>query len=353
MKLEASDHNRKNPRGDIALKRLLFFFVATTLAANPGLVAQEVIAKKQPSEALASAGFDIYHVARSDGSTIQCYLSGSSKTLPLIVNFEGSGAGSAFRQNDGRVNGGMTGYLASVASETAHVLVLEKPGVKLFDEHQKGTVKGASRTFLENYTLEYLTQSHIEAIRAIVRLPQVSGDRILLFGISDGGQLAAETSAKLPEATHVAALACGGPTQIFDFVQFADQPQPDDEPGDVQKRVEEVYTQWEAIQQDPLSIEKFWNGHPYRRWASLCAASTTDALMTTKAKIFVAQGTADDAVPVESFDVLVSTLRTKGKTIVAERLDGLNHNFENEKDTGEQRYVHLDQLIERILNWWT
>ena len=330
----------------------LMLWIGLSLLMCTSCIAQESTAEIQSPSPLESAGFDVYHVERSDGTTIHCYLSNSKESLPLIVNIDGSGYGSAFTKMEKGINGGMTGWLASVTQDDAHVLVIEKPGVKLFDEHQGGNVEGASRTFLENYTLEYVTQSHVEAIRAILRLPQVRDERVLIFGISDGGQIAAEVSANLPEATHVAPLACGGPTQIFDYVIFASRPQPDDKPGDVERRVNDIYATWDKIQDDPLSIEKFWSGHPYRRWSSFCSSSTTDALLKTKAEIFMAHGTLDDSVPVESFDVLVATLRTRGKKVIAKRLDGLSHHFQSETEAQEQSYESLDELIAKILEWW-
>lgn len=329
----------------VPLALLMFLF-------SPGLSGQEFGAEKQPKNELTEIGFDTYQIQRPDGTKIHCYLSNSEKTLPLIVNVEGSGAGSAFTKVGERINGGMSGWLASVAQEDAHVLVVEKPGINLFDKHQGGNVEGAPNSFLENYTLEYVTQAHVDAIRTILELPQVNSERVLIFGISDGGQIAAEISANLPEATHVAPLACGGPTQIFDYIMFASRPQPTDEPGDVEKRIADIYTSWDKIMEDPQSIEKFWSGHPYRRWSSFCASSTTDALLKTQAKIYLAHGALDDSVPVESFDVVVSTLRSKGRKIIAERLEGLSHQFQSEKEAEEQSYDNLDQLIERILQWW-
>ena len=42
--------------------------------------------------------------------------------------------------------------------------------------------------------------------------------RTLVIGHSEGGIVAAYVAAKLPKVTHVASLAGGGPTQLFDFV---------------------------------------------------------------------------------------------------------------------------------------
>ena len=332
------------------MKRLRLLLAFASLFIASPLLAQSA-AIKQPSEQLAPVGFHIYHVKSSGGSTIRCYLSDSSKKLPLIVNIDGSGSSSAFTKSGKRINGGITQYLASLTSGVAHVMVVEKPGVELFDSRQTGNDK-ASKAFLENYTLEYITKSHVEAIRAVLRLRQVSDEKVLIFGISDGGQFAAEVSAHLPEATHVAPLACGGPTQIFDFVTFAARPRENDKPGDAQRRIEEVYSKWQAIAEDPTSIDKFWYGHPYRRWASLCSSSTIEALLKTNAKIFVAHGTLDEAVPIESFDALVATLHTKGKSFVAKRMEGMDHHFQSKLERKQNRYDSFDQLVAEILKWW-
>ena len=320
---------------------------ADALAQQPQSPAE---LQKQARNQLATAGFEIYDLPQKDGPTIHCYLSKGKEELPLIVNVNGSGCSSAFTKTGDRISGGITQWLAMMNRGKAHVLVIEKPGVRLFDSDDD--VSKASRTFLEKYTLEYITQSHAKAIRAIQSLPQVSKDRLLVFGISDGGQIVAELSAMMPEVTHVAALAGGGPTQIFDFVHFVAQPQEGDKPGDAQARVAGLYKRWSAIQQAPESIEKFWSGHPYRRWASFAKASSIDALLKTNAKIYVAHGTEDQSVPIVSFDVLVSSLRAKGKTLVAERLDGLSHNFQTEDEKANNQYDNMDQLLKRIFQWW-
>jgi dipeptidyl aminopeptidase/acylaminoacyl peptidase len=50
-------------------------------------------------------------------------------------------------------------------------------------------------------------------------------------------------------------------------------------------------------------------------------------LSRSNARIFIAQGTADDAVTVESFDALHAHLLSLGKDVTAGRIQGADHNF--------------------------
>jgi dienelactone hydrolase len=54
-------------------------------------------------------------------------------------------------------------------------------------------------------------------------------------------------------------------------------------------------------------------------------------LLRTKARIYLAHGTEDSSVPVESHDALEAELRANGRDVTAERLAGLDHSFLHKK----------------------
>ena len=70
-------------------------------------------------------------------------------------------------------------------------------------------------------------------------------------------------------------------------------------------------------------------GHPYRRWSSFNGVrQALDELLRTKARLFVAQGTADQNVgPSQRFDVLYATLLEHGRGVEARRIAGADHGF--------------------------
>jgi dipeptidyl aminopeptidase/acylaminoacyl peptidase len=203
---------------------------------------------------------------------------------------------------------------------------------------------------LKEHTLPRWAEANAAALRGAWTLPGIDPDRTLVVGHSEGGIVAARVAAEEPNVTHVASLAGGGPTQLFDFAEMWGQPKPDDKPGDADKRVKAVYDEWAKIQADPESVKQFWLGHPYRRWASFLKSSTTEELLRSKAKVYLAHGTLDAAVPVKSFDVAVAELRAKGREVTAERVDGADHGFGTAADKGSPDGLRAQ--FDKLLDWF-
>src|SRR5262249_51416272 len=174
----------------------------------------------------------------------------------------------------------------------------------------------------KEHTLPRWAEANAAALRAVWALLAVDATRTLVVGHSEGGLVAARVAAELPRVTHVASLAGGGPTQLFDFVANAARPRPDDKPGDASRRVQDVFDAWAKVQKDPESISQFWLGHPYRRWSSFLTHSVAEELLRAKARVYVAAGTRDAVIPVAAHDMLVAELRARGRDVTAARLEG-------------------------------
>src|SRR5262249_55685248 len=197
----------------------------------------------------------------------------------------GSGCQSLFRKQGERITGSYQNLLFAEAKGRVRVLVVEKPGVKFLDAPvPPGNARGASEEFLKEHTLPRWAEANVAALRAAWTLPGIDPTRALVLGHSEGGIVAARVAAELPQVTHVASLAAGGPTQLFDLAEVRRRSQPNDKPGDAERRVREVYEEWSRIQKDPDSINKFWLGHPYRRWSSFLKHSVAEELLRPKAK---------------------------------------------------------------------
>jgi len=277
--------------------------------------------------------FQRYTVQDSLDRTITFYLSVPPKDAPdakrpLALLIQGSGCQSLFHKQGERITGGYQNVLFQEAKGRVRVLVVEKPGVKFLDTPARpGSAEGASEEFLKEHTLPRWAEANVAAVRAAWTLPGVDGARTLVIGHSEGGIVAARVAAELPRVTHVASLAGGGPTQLFDLAEIRGRSRTDDEAGDAERRAREVYDEWAKVQNDPESISRFWMGHPYRRWSSFLRQSVTEELLRTKARIYLAQGTSDTAVSVKAHDVLVAELRARGRDVTVERLQGADHSF--------------------------
>jgi pimeloyl-ACP methyl ester carboxylesterase len=291
------------------------------------------------------------------GRTITFYLSTPpGKTpvvkLPVVLIIPGSGCQSLFSKQGERVAGGIQNLLLEEAKGRARVLAVEKPGVKYLDAPARpGSAETASEEFLKEHTLPRWAEANIAALRAVWTLAGVNPERTLVVGHSEGGIVAARVAAELPTVTHVATLAGGGPTQLFDFVANNARPRPDDMPGAAARRVQDIYDEWAKIQKNPDSIAHFWLGHPYRRWSSFLKHSVKEELLRAKARVYAAHGARDAVIPVAAHDMLEAELRARGRNVTAERLEGADHGFQTE-DMPKGRPVGLQALLGRVLEWF-
>ena len=298
-----------------------------------------------------SQPYAAYTVVDPLGRTIEWYLSESrgASPRPLIVYIHGSGHQSLFRQADGRIapaNGHAT--VVDVAADLARVLIVEKPGVARFEAGDGPP----SAAFRREHTLERWVEAVATAILAARRLPGVDTTRLLVVGHSEGGLVAARVAARLPQVSHVALLAGGGPTQLFDLLQLARAGTFFAEVSpDPAARVAYVLAQWDSITADPESATRDFFGHPFRRWASFLRDSPIAALRETKAAVFLAQGEADQAVTRESFEALLAELVVAGKQPTARVIAGADHSFVVHRPGAAPRDGWTDVLRD-VVRWY-
>lgn len=289
------------------------------------------------------------------GRQITFYLSeaaaASRKPLPLVLFVEGSGCGSRFEERAGRIlSAGGHIVAADVFKDKARVLVVEKPGVKYLDQPPRGDCRTAAE-FNREHTLERWAEANEAAIRAVRRFPSISQNKMLVVGHSEGGLVACRIARDSPSiVTHVASLAGGGASQLFDILSLArqgvffDQVSPDPE-----ARVQYVLNEWKSIEADPGSAEKFFFGFAYRRWSTFLASSPIEELSASRANIYIAQGTEDKAVEPVSADTLYAQLTAKNRSVTYDRVKGANHSFRIKEQPTVDGW---QELFERIAEWF-
>ncbi len=299
--------------------------------------------------------YERYFTTDRFGRDITFYLSEAEPKqgpLPLVVYVHGSGCASHFSDDKGRVvpAGGHI-VVQEVARGRARVLVVEKPGVKYLDRPGTDAERSGSAEFRREHTLERWAEAVGAATRAAGRVPGVEAGKVMVIGHSEGGLVACRVARELPGVvTHVASLAGGGPSQLFDLLTLTRK-------GnffrgvseDPEARVRHVLGEWAAIRADPLSAEKLFFGFAYRRWSSFLADSPMEELAQVGAKIYLAQGADDDAVDPASSDALDAHLRAKGREVVYDRVAGADHSFRLKDRPGVDGWR---QQMERVVVWF-
>jgi pimeloyl-ACP methyl ester carboxylesterase len=228
-------------------------------------------------------------------------------------------------------------------------MLVEKPGVTYLDHHGSGgATRGASPEFRSEHTLDRWAAAIDAAVEAARALPEVAPGPILLIGHSEGGISAAAVAAINDRVTHVAILSGGGPTQFYDLMDGAKKGYFFGADEDSAERVNYLLGEWKNILADPDNPDSLFFGHPWRRWSSFLKSSTLEDIEKSRARIYVAQGTEDDAVAPESFDFLKAGLMARNRDAIFDLVEGANHSFA----FADRREDGWTLLMRRVVSWF-
>jgi pimeloyl-ACP methyl ester carboxylesterase len=309
------------------------------------------------SDAYQNISFDVYEVNDILGRRVRFYFSplrkNKHKELPTAVFIQGSGCHSLFRKDEqGRILSGYQRLLQKIGEGRVNVLAVEKPGVSFLDWHsQSGSAVKCSQAFLEEHTLErWLTALHT-VLHAVLNSLDVDKSRVLVLGHSEGGLVAACLANCCEKITHVGIISSSSISQVYEFILKKNHPKPAvviSERHTNERATNSIFETLDLIRQTPESTDDFAWGHPFRRWSSFLSTSTFEQLLSCKANIYVAHGTKDTVIPIESFDLMVSALQEKSVRLKVERLQNLDHGFRSEND---KKTVGIERIMSKFLDW--
>lgn len=169
---------------------------------------------------------------------------------------------------------------------------------------------------------------------------------VLLVGTSQGGVVAADVAASDARVTHLLMLASGGGlTQAEEMrTLFVERGQA---PAEV-STAEALDAKFDEIQANPDS-GALWLGHPFRMWSSYLWFRPMDGLTALSIPILLAQGTADEATPVESARAMRDEFSRLGRTnLTYAEFPGLDHHFDDE--AGESGLIEVQK---KAFAWMT
>jgi acetyl esterase/lipase len=103
-----------------------------------------------------------------------------------------------------------------------------------------------------------------------------------------------------------------------------------------------------AIRAAPDSADQFAWGHPYRHWSSFFGVEPGDELVRSRARVYLAFGTADISTPPLSQEVAVAKLMAAGRDVTVRRVPDADHSL---IAPGEDLSA-LDREYRRALDWF-
>ena len=340
----------------VPLPTLLFSVLTCSLSCSaPALEAANPRAEPIALAALRGQPYLKFTVRDGLGRDVTAYVSEPSDAgpdLPLAVYVQGSGCGSHFaRTGNGWVpRNGHMGLLEATAGRF-RVLIVEKPGVAARRRSANGRGLRGERSLPARAHAGALDGGAAGGDR---RRAHAARDRPLT--LAGRGPLRRWSSwragwrAMLPEVTHVAVLAGGGPSQLADLTALVRRGRfLGHVSSDPEARVAALRTTWEDILAHPDDPNRLFLGHAYPRWASFLSSSPMQELSEVRwARVLVAQGLADDAVEPFTADVLTATLRVQGIDVTEMLLPGADHSFALRGDPGRDGWR---EMLGQVADW--
>jgi alpha-beta hydrolase superfamily lysophospholipase len=181
-----------------------------------------------------------------------------------------------------------TGQFAGAAAMGLDVVMMERRGV---DDRGQVDEAVASRFA----TKQRRVTDHLSVIAEDLKLRD-PGAPAILFGASEGGDVAAEVAVREPRITHLVLLGSGGGWSQADELRELVRRKPGAYGISTSEKLEAALVE---IRRTPDS-DTLWLGHPHRRWSSFMFDAPIDDLLALRIPILLLHGSADSNVPVES-----------------------------------------------------
>jgi|GEM_PF-472619 len=193
-----------------------------------------------------------------------------------------------------------------------------------------------SSSFYEYNHYPQLVQDQKEFIQYILTNTDHTGKNVIIFGVSEGGNIAAKVSSEIPETTHLMLLGSGGMAGIEEFKLWGDRHSIDFE------KIKQ------AVAKYPTSIEKKALGHAYKYWSSVLPIDPMDSLEKLEIPILAAIGGSDEMVPIESLYFLSNEFIRRGKkNLTVKIFPDCNHVLND--STGKS---YRGELFQLAASWW-
>jgi alpha/beta hydrolase family protein len=293
---------------------------------------------------IARTALERHQIRDRLGRQVIYYISHPSGPAPLMLMIQGSGCEPIMHIADAGSYSTLYNLIPYAAQGRFTVMAVEKPFSRAVPNQQAGGAQACSAEFNADFTAESWLIALQTSLADARRLSWIDGRRTLLFGTSEGAVMASLLAARDTRVTDVVFIGGSGATQLFDFLAFAYQ-----RCFDRSECIADVERQARAIAAAPQSSTDFAWGHPYKRWTSFFGVDPGEALLRSRARVYVAFGTADTSVPPISQELIVARLMSAGRDVTVRRVPNAGHGLTS---SGARDWSEVDREFGLALDWF-
>ena len=273
------------------------------------------------------------------------YVANRTATGPVLLMINGSGCGPTIASSNGEGTSYLYGLLDAAWDKRFTTLLVEKPYSEPARLSDPGTARPCSAAFRTYFTRDNWVRTISEALGEVMRRDGRKRT-VTILGLSEGASVAAAVARNNPRVTHVAMIAGSGTTQAFDMLLGAYSEGGSD--AVIAARLEPLDHEIRQVLADPDNPDRWFRGHPYRRWSSFFRAFPDEDLVNSRARVLILTGMSDAMSPVATSDLLYAKLLGAGRDVTIRRLPGAGHNL---LPPGSADLPSLSVEYKRIRDW--
>ncbi len=331
------------------MKKLIFTLILIVTLINTN--AQNITPK--------ILGFSEYKIEDDTLGNVNFYLSKSDKKLPLLVYLEGSGAFPLFQKTEQGLGSTVVIDFQNL-SKAYQILLISKPGVPFVDKVGRDKngfpTYDAPKEYIEKLSLDWRVNAADKAIDYVLKQGLASKEKVIIFGFSEGAQVAANVAKKNKNSTHAMLFSGNGLNQLFDPIIQARLRAKTGQITEVeaQKEVDSLFKVYREIHKDLANTNKQWWGHSYKRWSSFTTNSHINCLVDLDIPIYMANGSVDNnSILTADYVQMMFAVRQKDN-LTYKVYPNYDHQFNElifDKGSFKQAIPKLQEVFKEGFNW--
>lgn len=305
--------------------------------------------------------FNHYTIHDHKLKTIQIHLVSSDSTAkkPLLVYLDGSGNFPIYyKKKSGAYSTSIPLDIKKYA-ESFHILLISKPGIPFKDSLQ--TSPSRRRFYPENdaytnlYSLDWRAGAAAKAINFITKRISVDKRKIVVMGYSEGSQVAPRVAVINRKVTHVVSIVGNAMPQFYDFLTNVrmDIERNKLSSAEGQKVIDSLYTEFDKILADPLSVKKKWYGETYLKWSSFNKTSPLENMLKLNIPILYIAAGKDNNQPIFGMDYAkLEFIRRRKNNLTYKVYPDSNHYFQDQSaDVKSPKTDRIDEIHQFAIDW--
>ena len=279
---------------------------------------------------------------------------------PLLVYLQGStNLPLYFQKPDGGYSSGIT-LNTNALSNDYHIVLISKPNTPLVDRiniTSSGRKEYPMREgYQEKYSLDWRANSADLVINDALQKLNVDSSKIIVWGNSEGSQVAPAVAVRNKKVTHVIAMMGNALNHLYDFILMervsAFMGEKSNEAA--QANIDSLYMEYEKIYKEPKSTTKEWFGESYYKWSSFSLISPLENMLKLDIPILYVAG-GEDRHSILNMDYAKLEFLRKGKDNLTYKVfPNCDHFFlETKTDAyGKKEWIdHLGEVNAFALEW--